>query len=186
MEQHELLLYVVECLEKLKIPYLITGSIASMVYGEPRFTNDIDIIVDVEQTHLSEVKSCFPEADFYCDIDSMKKALEYRRQFNIIHPSSGLKVDVHISKRDDFDSSRFKHAKKLNITESKSANFVSPEDIIIKKMEFYQEGRSEKHLRDITSILKISGQEIDRKYISNWAEKLNLKEIWESIQKKIH
>ncbi len=185
MEQHELLLFLVECLEKLKIHYFITGSIASMAYGEPRFTNDIDIVADIKLSQVDDFKSCFPENDFYLEVASIKKALDHRQQFNIIHPSSGLKVDVFVSKRDDFDRARFSRMKKLNVSESKSSNFASPEDVIIKKMEYSQKGGSDKHLRDIASMLKISGQEIDRDYISAWAEKLDLMMIWKSIQKKI-
>lgn len=185
MEQHELLLFLVECLEKLKIPYLITGSIASMAYGEPRFTNDIDIVADIKLSNVDEFKSCFPENEFYLEVDSIKKALENLNQFNIIHPSSGLKVDVFVSKNDDFDKTRFSRMKKLNVSESKTADFASPEDVIIKKMEFFQMGGSDKHLRDIASILKISSQEIDRAYISVWAVKLDLMKTWKSIQIKI-
>lgn len=185
MEQHELLLFLVECLEKLKIPYLITGAIASMAYGEPRFTNNIDIVADIKQSNVDEFKSCFPENEFYLEVDSIKKALENLNQFNIIHPSSGLKVDVIVSKNDDFDKTRFSRMKKLNVSESKTANFASPEDVIIKKMEFFQMGGSDKHLRDIASILKISSQEIDRAYISVWAVKLDLMKTWNAIQKKI-
>lgn len=185
MEQHELLLFLVNCLEKLKIPYLITGSIASMAYGEPRFTNDIDIVADLKHSQVDEFKSCFPETDFYLEVDSIKKALNRHQQFNIIHPSSGLKVDVIVSQMDDFDRMRFSRIKKIKISELKSANFASPEDVILKKMEYYQKGGSDKHLRDITSMLKISGQDIDRTYISAWAEKLDLLKIWESIQKKV-
>lgn len=185
MEQHDFLLFLVECFEKLKIRYLITGSIASMAYGEPRFTNDIDIVADVKQSHLDEFKSCFPENEFYLEVDSIKKALDSRQQFNIIHPSSGLKVDVIVSKMDEFDTTRFSRTKKLKISESKSANFASPEDVILKKMEYYQKGGSDKHLRDITSMLKISGQDIDLAYISGWAVKFDLLSIWEAIQKKV-
>jgi len=113
MEQHELLLFVVGCFEKLKIPYLVTGAIASIAYGEPRFTNDIDVVVDMSSTHVEAFKSYFPENEFYLDSDSMKKAIDRRHQFNIIHPGSGLKVDVIISKRDDFERSRFSRIKKL-------------------------------------------------------------------------
>ncbi len=185
MEQHELLLIVVESCEKLKIPYLVTGAIASIAYGEPRFTNDIDIVVDMDSTHVDAFKSCFPENEFYLDVDSMKKAIERGHQFNIIHPVSGLKVDVNISKRDDFDRSRFARIKKLNVSETKSADFASPEDVIIKKLEYFKEGRSEKHLRDIASMLKISSELIDRAYISSWAKKLNVSDLWEEIQKKV-
>lgn len=185
MEQHELLLFVVECFENLKIPYLVTGAIASIAYGEPRFTNDIDVVVDMSSTHVDAFKSYFPENEFYLDVESMKKAINHRHQFNIIHPRSGLKVDVIISKRDDFDQSRFARIKKLNVSETKSADFASPEDVIIKKLEYFKQGRSEKHLRDIASMLKISSELIDRAYISSWAKKLNVIELWEEIQKKV-
>ena len=80
---------------------------------------------------------------------------------------------------------RFSRIKKLKISESKTANFASPEDVILKKMEFFQKGGSDKHLRDIASMLKISREDINRVYISAWAEKFDLTEIWDSIQKKI-
>ena len=68
MEQHELLLFVIECFEKLKIPYLVTGAIASIAYGEPRFTNDIDVVVDMDLTHVDTFRSYFPESEFYADV----------------------------------------------------------------------------------------------------------------------
>lgn len=185
MEQHELLLYAVRCFEKLKIPYLITESIASIAYGEPRFTNDIDIVADVKLAHVDTFKSCFPEDEFYLETESIKDAIERRHQFNIIHPSSGLKIDVIISKGDSFDRSRFSRIKKLNVSERESANFAAPEDVIIKKLEYYKEGGSDKHLRDIASMLKISADLIDRAYISSWADRLNVMKIWETIQKKL-
>ena len=184
MEQHELLLFVVECFEKLKIPYLVTGAIASIAYGEPRFTNDIDVVVDMSLTHVDAFKSYFPENEFYLDVDSMKRALNHHHQFNIVHPGSGLKVDVIISKKDDFDRSRFGRRKKLYVSETKSADFASPEDVIIKKLEYFKQGRSEKHLRDIASMLKISSELIDRAYISSWAKRLSVSELWEEVQKK--
>lgn len=185
MEQHELLVWIVQCFEKLKIPYLITGAIASIAYGEPRFTNDIDIVADINLGQAIALRSFFPEDEFYMDVDSVRNAIEDRHQFNIIHPSSGLKADVIISKKDDFDQSRFKRIKRLNVSEKESANFAAPEDVIIKKLEYFKKGGSEKHLRDIASMLKISADMIDRTYISFWAKKLGLTEIWETIQKKL-
>ncbi len=61
MEQSELLGYLVRCIEKLNIPYFISGAIASIAYGEPRFTNDIDIVADVRDEHIAQIKECFPE-----------------------------------------------------------------------------------------------------------------------------
>jgi hypothetical protein len=184
MEQHELLLFLVDCFEKVRIPYLVTGAIASIAYGEPRLTNDIDVVVDMSLVHIDVFKSCFPENEFYLDVDSMREAINRCSQFNIIHPESGLKVDVIITKKDDFDQSRFARIKKLNVSETRSADFASPEDVIIKKLEYFKKGRSEKHLRDIASMLKISSELIDRAYISSWAKRLTVDEIWEELQKK--
>ena len=185
MEQHELLLFVVDCLENLKIPYLVTGAIASIAYGEPRFTNDIDIVADMTLAHVGAFKSSFPEDEFYLDLDSMRKAIDRRHQFNIIHPRSGLKVDVNICQRHDFDKSRFARAKKLSVSKTKTAAFASPEDVIIKKLEYYKQGRSEKHLRDIASMLKISDELIDRAYITKWANRLGVSVLWEEMQKRV-
>lgn len=115
----------------------------------------------------------------------IRQAIDHQRQFNIIHPASGLKIDVIIKKDTPFDESRFKRVRRIYPAESYQANFASPEDVIVKKMQFYKEGGSEKHLRDITGILKISGDIVDRGYIIEWARLLNLIEIWDAVQKRL-
>lgn len=90
-----------------------------------------------------------------------------------------------VRKDTPFDRSRFARARSLRPTDSYTAFFASPEDVIIKKMEYYREGGSDKHLRDITGMLKISGYEIDSVYISEWAERLGLQDIWTAIQQRL-
>ena len=75
MEQSELLNHLIRCFESLGIPYLLTGSIASMAYGEPRFTNDIDIVADIKTEHIKGLKDCFPEQEFYLSEDAIKEAV---------------------------------------------------------------------------------------------------------------
>lgn len=185
MEQHELLRYTVRCLESAGIRYLITGSMASMVYGEPRFTNDVDIVIEVHEDDISRLKGCFPESDFYFSEDALKRALKESGQFNVIHPSTGFKIDFVIRKDNPFDDSRFSRIKRLKATEDTEASFASPEDVIIKKMQYYKLGGSEKHLRDITGILKVSEGMIDYGYIESWAEKLDLVDVWQAILRKL-
>ncbi|MFN3533264.1 MAG: hypothetical protein ACK41Q_12265 [Candidatus Brocadia sp.] len=84
-----------------------------------------------------------------------------------------------------FDSSRFRRIRRIYPAESFQANFAAPEDVIIKKMEYYRKGGSEKHLRDIAGILKISGDAVDRNYISEWAKRLELTDIWDAVQKRL-
>ncbi len=185
MEQSDLLRYIVECLEKLNIRYFITGAVASIAYGEPRLTNDIDIVADLSERDIPRLKRCFPEDVFYFDEESAEKAVRSCFQFNIIHPASGLKIDVMISKRDEFDVNRFHRIRRFRALEGIDANFASPEDVILKKMEYYAEGGSEKHLRDISGMIKISAEIIDFAYLSDWAERLGLEDFWEEIQKRV-
>lgn len=185
MGPYELLQKIVEVFERLRIPYLVTGSVAAMAYGEPRLTNDIDIVAAVETKHIEELVRAFPEDEYYISDEMIKQAIISHGQFNIIHPDSGLKVDIIIKKNSTFDQSRFSRIRRIYPAESYEANFAAPEDVIIKKMEYYREGGSEKHLRDITGILKVSGDDVDLKYISGWAERLGLTEIWEAVLKRI-
>jgi len=184
MQPNELLRHVVQCLEKARIPYFITGAVAGIVYGEPRLTNDIDIVADIGQDHLSELKKCFPEEEYFFDVDSASKAIRSKSQFNIIHPSSGLKIDIMIPSQRPFDISRFERVRRIKSDQENEANFASPEDVILKKMEYYREGHSEKHLRDILGILRISGELIDFDYLSQWVRDLGLDEIWTAVQSR--
>jgi hypothetical protein len=185
MELYELLAKVVEAFERLHIPYLVTGSVASMAYGEPRLTNDIDVVAGIRAEHVAGLLAAFPVEEFYLDDEAVHGAIDHETQFNIIHPASGLKVDVIVRKDTPFDSSRFARARSLRPSESYTAAFASAEDVIIKKMEYYREGGSEKHLRDITGMLRISAAEIDESYIAEWADRLGLRPIWEMIQQRL-
>jgi hypothetical protein len=185
MGPFELLHKVVKTFENLKIPYLVTGSVASMAYGEPRLTNDIDVVAAIEKRHVAGLLKAFPDDEYYISEDSVRDAISHQWQFNIIHPSSGLKVDVIVKQNTPFDNSRFRRIQRIYPAESYQANFASPEDVIIKKMEYYKEGGSEKHLRDITGILKITGEGVDRDYISDWAKRLELSHIWEAILQRL-
>lgn len=185
MEQHELLRHAARCFEKHGIPYFITGAVAAIAYGEPRLTNDIDIVVDLPAEDIPKLKSCYPEDEFYFEEDSARRAVRQRSQFNIIHPKSGLKIDVMVAKGDAFDKSRFLRARKLRPVEDMEIPFASPEDVILKKMVFFKEGASDKHLRDIAGILKISGDIIDLAYIDKWTRHLDLEKIWQVCRKSI-
>lgn len=186
MEQYELLKHLVNAFESLGIRYFVTGSIASIFYGEPRFTNDIDVVVaEIKEYHIPKLLKLFPYDEFYISEDAIRDAIKHNYQFNIIHPSSGLKIDVIISKKDAFDNSRFERIKRISPIEDTQVNFSSPEDVIIMKMRYYKEGESEKHLRDITSMLRISDDIIDQKYIEQWVEKFDLKDIWNAILNRL-
>jgi hypothetical protein len=181
MEQGELLRRVVETLERLRLNYLVTGSIATTLYGEPRFTNDIDVVVQLPLERAEDWVQAFPADDFYVDAEQVRLAIARRGQFNIIHPASGLKVDVMIPAMDEFDRSRFARARRVRPADDFEADFAAPEDVIVKKLLYYSEGGSEKHLRDIGGVLRISASDVDRDYIATWAQRLGVLEVWKLI-----
>lgn len=185
MEQSELLRHLVETLERLGLRYLVTGSVATIVYGEPRMTNDIDVVVALPPPKVKEFCRSFALPDYYLSEEDVRAAVADCGQFNIIHPTSGLKVDVLIPDDSPFNRSRFARARRVKPEPDYDASFASAEDVIIKKMEYYRDGGSEKHMRDITGVLKISGDRIDRAYVSDWASKLGLSSIWQVILERI-
>ena len=185
MEPSDLLSYLVRALERLRLPYFVTGSMATVFFGEPRFTHDIDVVVALPAARIAEFCRAFPAPEFYVSQEAVREAVERRTQFNIIHPTSGLKVDVILPPDTPFDRSRFARAVRVQPAPDCDASFSSPEDVILKKMEYYREGGSEKHLRDITGVLRISGDRIDHAYMAEWAARLGLEEIWKAILARV-
>ncbi|HSN54637.1 MAG TPA: hypothetical protein VLT32_08180 [Candidatus Sulfomarinibacteraceae bacterium] len=184
MDPSELLERLAQTLETLRIPYLITGSMATIAYGEPRFTNDIDVVVRLAPHQIDELCRAFPADEFYISRDAVADAVARHTQFNVLHPTSGLKIDVMVADDSEFNQARFSRARSLRVAVDRDVIFASPEDVIIKKLVFYRDGGSEKHLRDISGMLKIMGAEIDRAYIERWVQRLGLSREWSSFTRE--
>jgi hypothetical protein len=111
--QAELLRYVASVFEDLGVAYMIGGPQASVYYGEARFTQDIDLVTDLKPEHLPALLDRFPAREFYWSAEAAREAVETRGQFNIIHPASGLKVDVFVNKDTDYDRLRLARRQQL-------------------------------------------------------------------------
>lgn len=181
MGPSELMQKVADVLESLDVPYLVTGSMATIAYGEPRFTNDVDVVVDLPPTKIDAFCRAFAAPEFYCSQDAVRQAVVQHFQFNIIHPASGLKVDVMIPAKTEFNRSRMARAVRIPSGPDLSVWFASAEDVIVKKLEYYREGGSEKHLRDIVGVLRVQRDRIDRDYITQWTARLGLSSEWETV-----
>ena len=184
MDQLELMRVAVGVLERLAIRYYVTGSMASMRYGEARLTNDIDIVVGLSPAHVRELCAAFPEEDYYVSEDAAHYAALHGGQFNVIRPDAGLKVDFIVPPPGSPDRARFDRAVRLPTADGGEAMFTSPEDSIVSKLDFFRQGESEKHLRDIASILKIRGDRLDLGYISAWAKSHGLDEVWSELLRR--
>jgi hypothetical protein len=167
--------------ERHKVAYRIVGSIASMAYSEPRFTNDIDILVDLREDLVELFEQEFPSPEYYVSTDAVRSAIRDRRQFNVIHIPSGLKLDIIQCKDSEFGRLDISHGQRLKSDGFYDAWFASPENVILMKLRFFKEGGSDKHLRDTASILLVQGSRIDRDYISKWSKQLGVSDEWQLV-----
>src|SRR5688500_539007 len=167
------------------VAYAVTGSMASMYYGEMRTTNDVDIVADLQSGQVKGFIARFDPDHFYVSEDAVLWAIQNREQFNILHAESGLKADVIIPKDGPHDRLQLSRARAVNAAPGVEARFAAPEDAILKKLWFCQMGGSEKHLRDITSMFKISGQRLDMAYLDEWAVRTNVSAEWRMVLERV-
>jgi hypothetical protein len=185
LQPRELLQIAADFFEARGIAYRVVGSMASIAYGENRFTNDVDIVADLRPEHVDDLCAFFPAPDYYVARHAVEDAIRRGFQFNIIHIPAGLKIDVMLPKRTEYGVMEQQRAKRLTDPDGLSAVFAAPEDVILNKLLFFQLGGSEKHLRDIAGILKVKADAVDRRYITEWAAKLGVAEEWGLLQKSV-
>lgn len=180
MTPEKLLCKIVKILEKLKISYIITGGFAVAVLAKPRFTADIDIIIELLPQKIPQLAKelLSIDKDVYVNEESIKSASENQGEFNFIHPQTGLKVDFWM-KRYSFE--RFERAVVKKI-DGQKVNFITPEDLILSKLIWYKEGQGAKQVEDIRSLLRIAKPDLN--YIKKWAEQQSTIGILDEILKK--
>ncbi len=174
MTQAELLRYLVEVLEGLGTPYMISGSHAAMYYGEPRLTRDVDVVAMLTLDRLPAMLQRFPPDEFYVDAEAAREAVGSWGQFNIIHPGSGLKIDVYVNPDTPYDRARLARRHKLPLAPGVDAYFARPEDVILYKLLYASDG-GELHLRDVAGIIRVSGPDLDERYLMEWADRLGVR-----------
>ncbi len=170
-------------LNQAGIRYLVSGSVAAMLYGEPRVTLDIDFVVLLRDEDIHRLEMIFPSSQFYVPPPTVIRqeiAREQRGHFNLIHAEFGLKADFYTAGRDELHAWAFRHARHYEI----SGNVIvvaPPEYVILRKLEYYREGGSEKHLRDIRAILAVSGDLLDHGALQDWLSRLGLASEWQLV-----
>ena len=181
----KLLLRVTPILSELEIDYYITGGFAVSVWGRPRATFDIDIVIKLVEPEVKSLAKALREISKYGYIneDADHEAIKNRGEFNFIDPETGLKVDFWIERGDARSKLEFERKVK-KIIEGKEIYFISPEDLILNKLNWYKQDKSSRHIEDVESILKISGQKRNKEYLIYWVNKLGFQEILSKLQKQ--
>lgn len=183
MPETNLFLMFTQRLNALGVPYMVSGSVAVIIYGEPRLTHDVVLIVVLDRQHIARLPEVFPPAEFYCpptEVITVEAAREQRGHFNIIHHETGFKADVYLSGRDPLHAWGLARARRLEM-EGQALFVAPPEYVILRKLEYYRDGGSEKHLRDIRSILATSPETIQITELEQQIAARGLQQAWQQI-----
>ena len=184
MSQQELLKRVAEALDKLGIEYMLSGSFASSLQGEPRSTHDIDIVVSIRSSAAKALADSFAAPDYYLTEEDVREALGSEGMFNLIETNTGDKVDFWILTNQPFDVSRFQRKYHEDVMGMKLA-VSAPEDTILAKLHWAKEsGGSEKQFNDALRVFEVQFGKLDIEYLRSWAQRLGVSSMLEKIEER--
>ncbi|MBI4925496.1 MAG: hypothetical protein HY843_06180 [Bdellovibrio sp.] len=185
MQRLELLDAFIVPLEKNKINYFITGSVASIFYGEPRLTHDIDIVIHLSVKEIHRFISIFPEKQYYCpptEVIHIELIRHDFAHFNLIHHNTGMKADIYPDVGDDLYTWAFQHKRRVNLYGNLSLWLAPPEYVIIRKLEYFREGQSQKHINDIEKMLLQIKHELNNDFLNKELKKRSLLSLWNKLK----
>lgn len=186
MDFHELIAKIGKTLDSFRISYAVTGGYAVSVWGRPRATFDIDVVIELFPPEIESIRIALQKISkiAYIDEGAMREAVERESEFNFIYPEANIKVDFFIAGKDPAAKRELNRRIPLIIANQK-VYFVSPEDLILAKLKWFTKTQSTRQLEDIESILKIRGKKLDFRYIRRWSKIEETENIFEPLNKKV-
>ena len=182
LQPERLIRQVIQTLEDAGIEYMVTGSVASSLQGEPRSTHDIDLVVALQRSTIQKLIDAFPPPDFCASEASTLDAIETGGMFNIIDTNEGDKIDFWTLTDEPFDRSRFSR-KYVEDVMGFSIQVSSPEDTILAKLKWSQlSGGSEKQFADALRVYEIQYGKLDLDYLADWAKTLDVESTLKRLQ----
>ena len=174
-EDLEVLRIVISRLETAHIPYMLTGSVAANYYGVPRMTRDIDLVIEVSPHEAGRLTKLF-RADFYIEPDAVERAANERLMFNAIHMTLIVKVDFIVRKDSEYRHEEFRRRRCVMI-DGVATHIVAPEDLIISKLDWARDTRSEVQMTDVRNLLD-AVPDLDHEYLMRWIGHLGLEPLY--------
>lgn len=170
---------VAAILEDLGIRYVIGGSVASSLMGEPRSTLDVDIMIEVDDTRVRLLVARLKD-DFYVDEESAVAAVRSTSSFNAIHYGSSTKIDFFPAEEEPFARDQIDRRRAVFLDPpGVTLHFYAPEDLIVRKLMWYRAANevSERQWRDVLGILKTSGSQLDMKRLRSSAKTVGVDDL---------
>jgi hypothetical protein len=165
-----------EPLERANIPYAIVGSVASSVYGEPRATNDVDLLIQLSRADASRLVAAFPEDAFYVpprEVIEVELGRSHGGHLNVMALETMMKADFYPVSPAELEW--FGRRRALEVA-GRRVWFAIPEAVIVHKLRYFREGGGERHLRDIRGMLNVGG--VDEALVERAVKELGLEAQW--------
>ncbi len=177
MDVVDVALRVAEALERCGVAYFLGGSLASSFQGEPRATNDVDLVVDLPDAAVAPLVAALGP-DFDVDEGALRRAVRERSSWNVIFIPSVTKVDLFLLRESPFDASEFARRQRVEVRPGRSLHIKSAEDTVLRKLLWWRTGGevSERQWRDLVQVLRLSGDRLEDAYLDAWAGRLGLVE----------
>lgn len=173
-----LLARVVRILDETEIAFMLTGSLAAALYGPPRATQDLDLVVDLTARDIDGIVDRLRAEGFYVSRAAAHEALEARGQFNAIEPDEGWKIDFMVRRDRPFSVMEFERRQPANLL-GVEIYVATAEDLIVAKLEWIKRGDSDLQRRDVVQLLEARWHTLDREHVERWVERLGLETEWE-------
>lgn len=185
MDFQQLLVEIARILENLKIPYLVTGGYAVSIWGRPRSTLDIDVVIELPSARIKDLTRALRQISEISHIDeqAVEWAVERKSEFNFVDIESGIKVDFWVTKNDAYSGLKMKRATN-HVIAGQKVSFISPEDLILAKLLWNKENASTRQLEDIESVLIIQ-KRLDLRYVRKWAKTHGTLPVLEELLAKV-
>ena len=174
--------HVIDVLNRLEISYMVGIGFAAILYGEPRLTIDVDVVVNIKLGQVRSLVAAFPIPDYYASEESIRDSLQRRYPFNIIPPATGAKIDLVPLPGDPFSRLAFQRRQRLTYDEAgHSAMFIAAEDLLVAKLIAHQGTGSDKHLRDARGILMTQWGTLNLEAVRRNARASGVLEQWQDV-----
>jgi len=171
---------VVAALDAAGARYMVVGSLASTFHGEPRTTQDLDIVIDANPSEFERLLALLPSSAWYVDAGAAREALQRHSMFNVIDMATGWKVDLICLRTGPFAKEEF--SRRIATELAGTRLFVATaEDTVLAKLTWARKSGSERQVKDAAGIVAASRDALDRAYVARWAAELGVEDLWRRV-----